>query len=403
VAHRFTPTRRALAVAALLLLAVAGTVPAVSGAAPGAPADTREQREQVRRQRAEAAARLDVLRATDAEVEAALDALDAHVAGQEAALDDARRAVAAAEAALEAARAREKATLAEIAETEDTLRQVAVDAYISAGNLDEATAVLRTEDIEVAVQRQSYLGFRAGQYREVLDRLHALSEDLALARADAEAAATAAAEHRSEVERRLAEVRAARDQQAALAAEVDARIERTLSEAAALAELDAALSQKLAAEAAARSARTAGVGSGGSGGPARIVDNSGEMVTVRGPGGAITVHRSIADQLAAMLDAAAADGIILGGGGYRSPDSQIRLRRAHCPDVWNSPPSSCSPPTARPGHSNHERGLAVDFTVNGRTIGSRSSAAFRWLAANAGRYGFQNLPSEPWHWSVDGN
>lgn len=25
-----------------------------------------------------------------------------------------------------------------------------------------------------------------------------------------------------------------------------------------------------------------------------------------------------------------------------------------------------------------------------------------WLHANAGRFGFVNLPSEPWHWSVDG-
>ena len=28
--------------------------------------------------------------------------------------------------------------------------------------------------------------------------------------------------------------------------------------------------------------------------------------------------------------------------------------------------------------------------------------AFVWLAANAGRFGFSNLPSEPWHWSTTG-
>ena len=26
-----------------------------------------------------------------------------------------------------------------------------------------------------------------------------------------------------------------------------------------------------------------------------------------------------------------------------------------------------------------------------------------WLAANAGSFGFRNLPSEPWHWSTNGN
>jgi D-alanyl-D-alanine carboxypeptidase len=51
----------------------------------------------------------------------------------------------------------------------------------------------------------------------------------------------------------------------------------------------------------------------------------------------------------------------------------------------------------------HERGLAVDLTVGGRAITTRSSPAFRWLADNASRFGFFNLPSEPWHWSVNGS
>ena len=50
----------------------------------------------------------------------------------------------------------------------------------------------------------------------------------------------------------------------------------------------------------------------------------------------------------------------------------------------------------------HELGLAVDFTADGQTITSRSSAAFRWLAQHADRFGLYNLPSEPWHWSVNG-
>ena len=65
-------------------------------------------------------------------------------------------------------------------------------------------------------------------------------------------------------------------------------------------------------------------------------------------------------------------------------------------------PDACSPPTAIPGRSKHERGLAVDFSVNGRVIQSRSEPAFQWLATNAARFGFRNLPSEPWHWSNDG-
>jgi hypothetical protein len=46
----------------------------------------------------------------------------------------------------------------------------------------------------------------------------------------------------------------------------------------------------------------------------------------------------------------------------------------------------------------HERGLAIDF----RNCNSRGSACYRWLAANASRFGLFNLPSEPWHWSTTG-
>jgi LAS superfamily LD-carboxypeptidase LdcB len=204
---------------------------------------------------------------------------------------------------------------------------------------------------------------------------------------------------RADAEERLAAVAAARDAQAAFAAEVQARIEARLAEAAALADLDAELGQQLReqqeallAEARARARRR-----GGGGGNVSLVDPA-DLRTVRG----ITVHVSIADELEALLAAAEADGIHLGGGGFRSSASQIRLREQHCPDVWNSPPSACSPPTARPGHSLHEQGLAIDFTYEGRAIPSHASPAFRWLDANAERFGFYNLPSEPWHWSTTG-
>jgi len=132
-------------------------------------------------------------------------------------------------------------------------------------------------------------------------------------------------------------------------------------------------------------------------------------------GGSFIVDASIAENVQRLVDHAAADGIVLGGWGLRSHQRQHELRRINgCPDdgSWShsegedpstwAPASSCRVPTARPGHSNHESGLAIDFTVNGSTIKSRQSTAFLWLQANAGAYGLQNLPSEPWHWSVNG-
>jgi probable HAF family extracellular repeat protein len=128
-----------------------------------------------------------------------------------------------------------------------------------------------------------------------------------------------------------------------------------------------------------------------------------DLVEVRG----ITVNTAIAGQVEALLTAAEADGLTFTGGGYRSPERQIELRRQHCGTsyyaVYEMPSSQCSPPTARPGRSMHERGLAIDFNCDGVLIESRSSRCFRWLAVNAARFGLFNLPSEAWHWSVDGS
>lgn len=119
----------------------------------------------------------------------------------------------------------------------------------------------------------------------------------------------------------------------------------------------------------------------------------------------IRVHPCLAESVDALVEAARADGVELRGGGWRSAEQQVALRRAHCgPTDWHvheAPASSCSPSTARPGSSRHERGLAIDFTSGGRTLGS-GSAAYAWLTENAERFGLRNLPGEPWHWSVDG-
>lgn len=127
-----------------------------------------------------------------------------------------------------------------------------------------------------------------------------------------------------------------------------------------------------------------------------------DIVSVRG----IKVARQIASQLNSLLATAEADGIKLGGWGYRSNQNQIDLRKKHCGtshyDIYEKPSSQCTPPTARPGASMHEKGLAIDFTNNGRGITNHNNPAFKWLAKNAGRFGLRNLPSEPWHWSVNG-
>ena len=131
--------------------------------------------------------------------------------------------------------------------------------------------------------------------------------------------------------------------------------------------------------------------------PVSLGDPNVDLVRV----GGITVATSIADDVAGLLDAAAEDGIELTGWGWRSHERQIELRIAHCADPFETPSNQCTPPTATPGHSRHEFGLAIDFHIDGRVI-TRDSEVFQWLSDNAADFGLFNLPSEAWHWSVDG-
>ena len=126
-----------------------------------------------------------------------------------------------------------------------------------------------------------------------------------------------------------------------------------------------------------------------------------DLETVRG----ITVSSAIADQVGALLAAAEAEGLALTGHGHRDHARQIALRRAHCETsyyaIYEMPAGNCSPPTARPGMSMHERGLAIDFSCDGLLIRSYSNSCYGWLAAHAASYGLYNLPSEAWHWSTN--
>jgi probable HAF family extracellular repeat protein len=143
-----------------------------------------------------------------------------------------------------------------------------------------------------------------------------------------------------------------------------------------------------------------GRGSGGQ--PAERLSDL-DLRTVRD----ITVSAAIGDQIDRLLAAAEADGISLTGHGYRDHGRQIALRRAHCGTsdyaIYQMPASRCSPPTARPGTSMHERGEAIDFSCDGMLIRSHSNPCYRWLEDHAADYGLYNLPSEAWHWSTNGS
>ena len=116
------------------------------------------------------------------------------------------------------------------------------------------------------------------------------------------------------------------------------------------------------------------------------------------------VNSSIATNYQGLVNAAKSDGITLTAYGFRQLSDQIRLRRQNCGPsqyaTYQMPSNMCRPNTAIPGTSWHEQGQAVDLQCNGVSLTSRGMSCFQWMSTNAKRYGFINLPSEPWHWQT---
>lgn len=382
----------------ILLCLLAGLFASVAPAWPasGAPGQTRS-RESVLQRRARVAANLDVMRAEESRVDAALASLNADVDVQEGLLRTARWAAEQAEARAGRARAEERRLDAEVGELANRVKALAVRRYVGQDDPGAPWEMLDVSDVGALARRSTLVRAAVGSTRDTRDLLEAALEDQALLRREAEEAANKAAAHRGEEARRLKAVAQARDRQAGFAVQLDKRIEASLAEAASLERLDRQLSAEIQERQRALS-RQNRIGPGLSGGGI-VRRGQVPLQNVRG----IWVHQSIAASLERLLAAAEADGVRFGGGGYRNPEDQRRLREANCADADNSPPSSCRPPTARPGQSMHEQGLAVDFTYGGQVIRSRSSPGYRWLEGNARRFGLSNLPSEPWHWSTNGN
>lgn len=427
-----TPSERRRRVPTLIVAAVAAASLAVS-LVPASPvsaqgdsgsslAELQKKRDQVRAEKAAKASEVDGLKATDAEVTSALGALNAQVSAQQDRVEEAKRAVTQAESDRSAAEAAQAQTQTELDDLRARMKDSAVQAYVTMGSSDPMSGV-GVDDVNDAVNKRAFLSVQANENTDVVEQFRSKQEDLEIARAAAAAAADRAAKSKADVEDRLGDLNAAYEKQQAFAAQVDSRLDRALSEADSLASVDASLStsiaskqaeiakalaaQRAAAEARAKAAQvtlksSGGGGGGGGGGVPPAITGGGDIVSV----GGIRVHSSIAGNLQRLLAAASAAGINFGGGGYRDPAGQIAVRRNNCGSsnyaIYEAPASSCSPPTARPGSSMHERGLAIDFTQGGSTL-TRGSSGFAWLKANAASYGFANLPSEPWHWSTNGN
>lgn len=394
---RASRRRRVLALSVGLgLLVAAGSV----GGSAGATSDLRTQRAAIRAEQARLAAQVDVMEGEKSEVLTALAALDRDVRTQQAILADARQQAEANAAEADRAGREAAATTAEIERLRERLARYAVQSYVAPPS-DELLQRFAAASAQEDATRQALLSIKGRSDADLVDQLRAARGRLAEQVARAQRAKAEAERHIAESSAALERLETAQARQRTMAEQVRARLDERLADAAYLSRLDASFGAQIAAEEAALARAVAPIPSTpGSATPPNTARPS--LTTV----GGITVATSIADDTRALLAAAAAAGHRLGGYGYRDINIQIQLRRQNCGTsdyaVWQMPADSCSPPTARPGYSMHERGLAIDFTANGKFLNSRSTPAFVWLAANAGRFGFTNLPSEPWHWSHPG-
>ena len=215
-----------LLVAAMALVLVATAQPAQ---ARESLATTRKQAEAARQKKAQIAAKLNTLKASDAQLASAVRVLDRQVAAELAKAGDARQAVLAAEAAVAQAESRIAGTEAQLVGLRQAVVTRAVSAYVRPQEEMFAT-VLGAADFAEASRRTSLLAQVANHDRDVLDQLRSLRQDLGDEQAAAARARDLASERRLVVNTRLAELERVRKEKQVLADALDKRIRQYQSE-----------------------------------------------------------------------------------------------------------------------------------------------------------------------------
>lgn len=221
-----------------------------------------EKRAAAQARKAEVAAEIDVLRASDEELESAVRALDTGVAGQSSITQAAQQAVLAAQSTLSSAEGRLAATEAKRTDLRQRATAVAVEAYVHPGG-DSLLQILRAKDLSEAGRRQSLLSAAAANDRDVLEQLRAARQDqqfqqenLAAARKAAEVRRRAAADKLADLEQALAD-------QNRLKSALAGRIAQFSAEVDALSREEAALTAAIRSRQAPAPASAAAKGSGG--------------------------------------------------------------------------------------------------------------------------------------------
>ena len=124
--------------------------------------------------------------------------------------------------------------------------------------------------------------------------------------------------------------------------------------------------------------------------------------------GSQKARAAVAAEIKRMQTDSGSDITITPASGYRSYDTQTAVYNGYVAQYGQASADTFS---ARPGYSEHQTGLAIDFSPI--DISFANTPQFTWLQANAYRYGFilrypegktdiTGYTYEPWHWRYIG-
>ena len=232
--------RRRASLALITVLIVALVAPIAPADAAQSVTTAKRKREQLRQERAKAAAKLNAMKASDAQLEKAVDALRAQANAQMAKVSSARQAANAAEAAVAQADARLAATEAEMAGLRTQITERAIAAYVrpQAGVFSGLSGA---KDLSDASRRHSLLAQVANSDNDVVDRLRAAKEDQGIEQVRASEARQVASDRRKKVEGELATLQRSLAEKGRLERALSQRIREFQAEVDGLASQEAAI------------------------------------------------------------------------------------------------------------------------------------------------------------------
>jgi septal ring factor EnvC (AmiA/AmiB activator) len=226
----------------------------VTSAHAARDSDPRAERSKVRAERAQQLSQIDSLTASREDLAQALAQLSSDIDAQELDVADSIRESAVAQQAVLDARAAEAAKRAEVEQSQVLLSSLVLQTFVQGASSDALGLSALTGDPNDSL-RYGLSQLSTLQMSDELDRLGAATEDLELARSEAEAAERVAQQRQAAQEQQLADLQVARDAKAQIVNNVEDELDRALSEAASLEQLDAELSAQILADQAALAAK----------------------------------------------------------------------------------------------------------------------------------------------------